>query len=154
MKIGLVGAAAWLAYQQGWLSFLGLGPAPAAVAPTAGAPAASVLPAPSAAPPVPPVVGANSLDSIIGRVKTAAGVSDGLNADQWNYYLNAELAGLGKSAPDPLPIFNSAIPNFDRAQPLSISQYWGIMAPALRSQLGLSGLGIYGGLSALARRGR
>jgi hypothetical protein len=74
-----------------------------------------------------------------------------LNIDTWDFYLNQALPA-GKTAPDPMPIFVAAIgPDFDRSAMFNAQGYWAIMAPALRSQLGLSGLGVYGGLGAIAR---
>ena len=140
IKIALFGGAAFLAYRQGWLGFLGIGGAPAAVAP---APA-----------PVDPnkIQGANSLDAIYARmVSTAKAPAAGLAVDEWGFFLNNELAGIGKTAPDPMSIFPAAVPNFDRSQKLTAGQYWGVMAPALKSGLGLAGLGHWGGLGQLAR---
>ena len=37
---------------------------------------------------------------------------------------------------------------------LTAVQYWAVMAPWVSAQLGLGGLGVYGGLGALARRYR
>ena len=105
-----------------------------------------------------PVVGANTLDAIYAAIVAAANAANvpaaGLNVDGWGYYLNNQLASQGLTAPDPLPIFTAAIPGFARAQLMTAAQYWGIMAPALKSQLGLSGLGLYGGLGLLAQRYR
>lgn len=102
------------------------------------------------------VKGANSLDSIYAAIVAAANAANvpaaGLNVDGWGYYLNNQLASQGLTAPDPMPIFTAAISGFARAQLMTAAQYWGIMAPALKSQLGLSGLGLYGGLGMLARR--
>lgn len=141
IKVALIGGAAYFAYRQGWLSFLGLG-SPAV---TTAAPAPPVSTAP-------PVVGANSLDGIhaqlVAMVKAPAAV------DEWDYALNQIMAPLGKTAPDPMPIFSAAVPGFSRGQLLTDAQYWGIMAPALKAQLGLSGLGMYGGLAALSMGSR
>jgi hypothetical protein len=142
IKIALFAGAGYLAYRQGWLSMLGLG-TPAAASP---APAVPATPAPNPN----AIVGANSLDAIYTRMLAAAKVSSA-NVDEWGYYLNNELAKTGKVAPDPMPIFQTAVPNFDRAQKLSAAQYWAVMSPALKTQLGLSGLGIYGGLGQLLR---
>lgn len=145
IKIALFGGAAYLAYRQGWLSFLGLG------TPAATTPATAATPTPAPNPNA--ITGANSLDAIFQRVVTAANApTAGLNIDSWDYYLNAELAKIGKSAPDPMPIFSSAVANFDRAQLINAAQYWAVMAPALKTQLGLSGLGIYGGMAGYMMR--
>jgi hypothetical protein len=156
VKLGIFGAVAYVAYTQGWLSFLGIGTAaasttvatstlpatvPVTVPVTTSTPVTST-PVTSAAP--------NTLDAIWTAIQAQAGQGP-LGVDAWNYYLNAQLAPLGKVAPDPMPIFSAAISGFDRSQGLTGSQYWGIIAPALRTQLGMSGLGFYAGLSALAR---
>lgn len=142
IKIGLIGAAAYLAYKQGWLSMLGIGAPAAAVV----APVPVVVPNPNT------ITGSNSLDSIYTRIATASGLpAAGLTVDTWGWYLNNELAAVGKVAPDPMGPFTAAVPNFDRAQLITGPQYWAVMAPALKLQLGLSGLGFYGGLGAVAR---
>jgi hypothetical protein len=95
-------------------------------------------------------------------VSAANAPSQGLGVDAWGYYLNQQLAPLGLSAPDPQPLFASMVaaanqvtalnggtplPAFDRSTFLVTGPaYWNVMAPALRSQLGLSGLGVIGGL--------
>lgn len=147
IKIGLFAGAAYLAYSQGWLSFLGIGPTTST--------ATTATPTPASTTPVNPnpITGANSLDAIYLRMVAAANApSAGLAVDSWGYFLNDQLGPLGKAAPDPMPIFTAAVPNFDRSQLLTAAQYWGVIAPALKTQLGLSGLGIYGGLGALMRR--
>ena len=149
IKVGLFGAALYVAYTQGWLSFLGLGTAAAvsSAATTGTAATGAVANPPVASVPVVPV---RSLDSIYQDMvakATAAGTSS-TGVDGWGYYLNQT----GVAAPDPIPAFSAAIPNFDRSQNFTAPQYWAIMAPVLKTQLGLSGLGIYGGLGALMRR--
>jgi len=154
VKLALIGGAAWVAYEY-LFGNLFKTTAPT-TAPTSGQPGAPV------APPAPPlgttlgVTGANSLDGIHQQlVKAANAPSAGLSVDGWGYFLNQVLANAGKgAAPDPMPIFQPAIPGFDRGQLLTDAQYWGIMAPALKSQLGLSGLGLYGSLGALGWRAR
>ena len=156
IKVVLIGGAAYVAYEMGWLSFLGLTPTA-----TAAAPATSSTSSTTAAPAitgstVAPVTGAGSLDgiytAIVAAAKAANAPAAGLNVDGWGYYLNNQLALQGLTAPDPMPIFSSAISGFARSQLMTAAQYWGIMAPALKSQLGLNGLGIYGGLGLLRRR--
>jgi len=155
MKVGLFGAALYLAYSQGWLSFLGLG---TAAAPATGTPAtAGSTPLAVGVPtPIPvstspaPVNASSTLDALYTKMVTAAKAAGttSTGVDGWGYYLNNS----GITAPDPIPAFSAAIPNFDRSQNFTAPAYWAIMAPALRSQLGLSGLGVYGGLGALMRR--
>jgi hypothetical protein len=79
---------------------------------------------------------------------TAAGTTS-TGVDGWGYYLN-QVPGV--VAPDPILPFTAANPNFDRSQNMSAAQYWAVIAPVLKTQYGLSGLGIYGGLGALMRR--
>jgi hypothetical protein len=157
MKVGLFGAALYVAYSQGWLSFLGLGTAKAvsttgtaATGASANSPAA-VVPVTSTAVAPSTANTSRSLDAIYADMTAkakAAGESASLGVDAWGYYLNQT----GITGPDPMPIFSAAVPNFDRSQTFTSAQYWAIMAPALQSQLGLSGLGLYGGLGAVMRR--
>jgi hypothetical protein len=136
-KLLILGGAvvAYYAWKQGWLSNLGIG------TPTTATPAKPAVPAepdPNA------ITGANTVSGIQARVLLdAKAPADGLNADEWGWYLNNQLAPLGKAAPDPMPLFTAAVSGFDRAQKLTAGQYWAVMAPALKSQLGLSGLGMY-----------
>jgi hypothetical protein len=142
IKIAAIGAAAYVAYTQGWLSFLGIGaPAAASTTPAATTPATTT---PAPAPNPNPISGANSLAGIQAHaIALANAPAAGLTADQWGYYLNQVLNPLNMVAPDPMPLFTAAAPGFDRSQVLTSGQYWAVMAPALKSQLGLSGLGLY-----------
>lgn len=132
IKVGLFGGAAWLAYEQGWLAKLGIGTE------TTTKPIASTL----ALPPGP--VGYNSLDAIYPRMVTAAKApAEGLNADEWGFFL-AQSSNV--TPPDPMDVFSS-IPGFDRAQKMTAVEYWALMAPYLKSKMGLSGVGVFGGLA-------
>jgi uncharacterized protein (DUF1501 family) len=138
IKLAAGAAVAYYAYKQGWLSMLGIA-APAAAAPTSAAPV-QVAPDPNA------ITGANTVSGIQAATLLAAGApAAGLSVDQWGYALNNVLAPLGKAAPDPMPLFTAAAPGFSRGQLVTAGQYWAVMGPALKSQLGLSGLGMYGG---------
>ena len=133
IKVGIFGAVAYYAYSQGWLSSLGIGTAVATAAATTSSP-------------VVPVAVANTLSEVqAATILQANAPAAGLAVDDWGWYLNKVLAtiGSGKAAPDPMPIFTAAIPGFVRSQLLTAAQYWAVMAPALTSQLGLSGLGMY-----------
>jgi len=158
MKVVLIGGAAYVAYEMGWLSFLGLTPTATAATPatTSTTVATTTTSTPATGSAAAPVTGAGSLDGIYTAIVAAANAANvsaaGLNVDGWGYYLNNQLASQGLTAPDPMPIFTAAISGFARSQLMTAAQYWGIMAPALKSQLGLSGLGFYGGLGLLARR--
>src|ERR1019366_1770687 len=123
--------------------FLGIG-APAAtvaatpVVTTTPAVPVTVAPSPNA------ISGANSAAGVQAHtIALANAPAVGLTADQWGYYLNAVLNPLNMVAPDPMPLFTAASPGFDRSQVLTPGQYWTVMAPALKSQLGLTGLGLY-----------
>jgi hypothetical protein len=133
IKLAVASAVAYYAYRQGWLSMLGIGlPATSTVSP------ATAAPDPNA------ITGANTVAGLQARVLlNAKAPAEGLPVDTWNWYLNQQLAPLGKTAPDPMPLFVAASPGFDRAQPVTAGQYWAVMTPALKSQLGLSGLGLY-----------
>ena len=132
IKVGIFGAVAYYAYSQGWLSSLGIGTATTPVTPTT-----------TAATPV-TATGANSLSAIqAATILQAKAPAAGLAVDDWGWYLNNVLAPLGKTAPDPMPLFTAAIPGFARSQLVTAANYWAVMAPALQSQLGLSGLGMY-----------
>ena len=150
LKLGLFGGALYLAYTQGWLSMLGIGTATTATTTSTASTSTSgtATPVNTASSPVAPVVSLDTLYSKMVAAAKAAGQGDSLGVDAWGYYLNNS----GITAPDPLPIFSAAVSNFDRAQVFTAPQYWAIMAPALKTQLGLSGLGMYGGLGALMRR--
>jgi hypothetical protein len=142
-KILLLGGAAvvYYAYTQGWLSSLGIG-APAAAAPAA--PVALLPVAPVVVPDQNAITGANTVAGIQARVLlNAKAPAEGLPIDTWGWFLNQELAPLGKTAPDPLPLFLAASPGFDRSQLVTAAQYWPVMTPALKAQTGLSGLGMY-----------
>lgn len=173
IKIGLFGAALYVAYSQGWLSFLGIGTATASTPATttgtdtaaaaAAAAAKTAADSATAAAVSKPNPKANVLDGIwAATMKAANAPSAGLSVDQWGYYLNQQLAPLGLQAPDPQPVFQALIDGLNRLNNgnlvwnrgalVTASTYWTQMAPVLRSQLGLSGLGIYGGLGALMRR--
>jgi hypothetical protein len=128
IKIGLVAAAAYLAYKQGWLSSLGIG------APVAAATPLPVTPAPNPN----AIVGTNTLAGIYARL-VAKAPAGSMGVDAWNTYLAPLLPG-GGPAPDPMPIFTAAVPGFSRSQPLTAGQYWQYMGPAIGTQYGLSGL--------------
>lgn len=140
IKVAAIGVAGYLAYTQGWLSFLGIGAPAAAVPVTPTTPTAPVVlpPDPNA------IAGANTVAGVQARtIVVAKAPAAGLGVDQWGYYMDQVLAPLGMVAPDPLPLFTAAVPGFDRSQLLTSGQYWAVMGPALKSQLGLTGLGLY-----------
>jgi hypothetical protein len=145
IKVAAIGVAAYVAYTQGWLSFLGIGTAATTAATsvpvTTGTVATTLTPAVPvsiATTPAAPTLAALQAATILA----AAAPTAGLGVDQWGYYLNQVLGPLGYVAPDPLPIFSAAIPTFDRSQLVPTAQYWSIMGPAL-NKVGFSGLGMY-----------
>lgn len=89
-----------------------------------------------------PTVNFNSLDAIYQRFAAAAGTSV-RTPDQFNYYLAQQIPA-GKTLPDPPTVFTQE--GFDRNATMTIANYWGAMAPYLKANLGLSGLGFYASL--------
>ena len=158
IKVAAIGVAAYYAYSQGWLSFLGIGTAAAASTPVVTPPAAGAVP-PVASPVVAPVVtppaapAAPSLDSLGAAIVTAVkGASVG--PDDYNYFLTQIYPAAGP-LPDPVSLFAST--GWARPQPMGFSTYWTITAPWLKANKGLSGygpqgLGGYAGLGAIAMR--
>lgn len=139
-KLVLLGGAAAAVW---WFYFRNPTPATSTAS---GASAMPTVPGTASAPSVPLPPGANTVAGIQAATLLAANApAAGLGVDDWGYNLNLVLAPLGKTAPDPGAIFETAIPGFSRGQLLTAAQYWSVMGPALRSQLGLTGLGMYGG---------
>jgi hypothetical protein len=144
IKLGIAAAVGYYAYTQGWLSSLGIGTAPATTAATTAVAVVPVVPAVAVVNPN-AITGANTVAGVQARtIALANAPAAGLSVDDWGYNLNAVLSPLGMVAPDPMPLFQAATPGFDRAQKLTSGQYWSVMAPALKSQLGLSGMGLVG----------
>ena len=82
--------------------------------------------------------GFNSLASIYQRMVTdAQAPSSGLTAWQWSYSLS-RVSSI-TTPPDPTALFAAA--GIDPTLPMTASQYWSVMSPALTAQYGLSGLG-------------
>ena len=122
IKLGAVAVAAYVAYTQGWLSFLGIAAPTATTATTTTAAATTPVPAPAPDPNA--ITGANTVAGVQARTIAAAHApAAGLGVDQWGFYLNQILAPLGMSAPDPLPLFTAAAPGFDRSQLVTSGQY-------------------------------
>lgn len=78
---------------------------------------------------------------------TGSGSARGGNVQHWNYYL-AKVAGI--TAPDPGSIWSGADLTRDD---MTAAQYWAGVAPLVAKAKGLSGIGFYGGLGLLVRRG-
>jgi hypothetical protein len=168
IKVVFAGAAGYLAYRMGWLSSLGLTPAPASAATgTTGTTAAGS----GATAPTTTASGKPSLATIQAQLLAAAKApAAGLSVDDWGFFLNQVLAPFGMTAPDPAPIFSAAWANiyatlsaiskaagttlpdgwsstWNRATLYNAADYWAAMAPALTAQRGLTGLGTFGCVS-------
>jgi hypothetical protein len=118
--------------------------APSAPQPGGGVPTSPTSPAPVVPAPSPSVP---TIATIEARTLAAANApTEGLTIDEWDWFLNQQLAPLGKVAPDPVPLFND-LPGFVRSMPVTATTYWSRMEPVLRAQMGLSGfhgLGFFG----------
>jgi len=145
IKIGLFAGAAYLAYSQGWLSFLGIGTAAATTTATTTTGTAATTTAVELAKVAAPSF--NSLDAIYSRMVALAS-KDGITStgpDVWNYYT------VNAGGPSQMPSPEDA--GLTRVN-MTSAQYWSAMSPVLKTKLGLSGMGFYGGLGAVARRYR
>lgn len=144
-------AAATAATTSGGIGISQPGAASPAITPTT--PTITPTPAPTtttvvSTAPAPTTPAFNSLDAIYTRLAASVG-NQQLDPDGFNFYLNQQLPS-GVSAPDPLAVFTQA--GFDRTQSMSLANYWGAVAPYLSAHMGLSGLGILGGLYDHMRR--
>lgn len=133
VKIGLLGGAAYLVYRY-------------FVAPAPSVPAGS--PAPNTSTAVAPGIPPKSLDAIYAQMVIEAakeGVgADGAGLDAWNVY--ATRAGGPAVEPAPEDVFG-AMSQEDRTRKYTASEYWGKMAPYLKSRGGFAGLGLFGYLA-------
>lgn len=90
----------------------------------------------------------NSLAATFARMKADAGAqaaSTGLSAYGWNYSL-ARVSNI--TPPNPVDVFTSGM---DLSQNMTADQYWGVMAPYLTANMGLSGVRSINGLGATRR---
>ncbi len=133
------GIAAGVAWYEGWLSALGF-PGPTAAAATPATPVTTTTTT-TATPPAAPV--GPSLDTLFALMTTAAAgdstIVGGLaTPDTWNFYLSQVYPNSGlTSPPDPIQVFGNR-------NPMTAIQYWAGMAPWLRANKGLAGIGRYG----------
>ena len=95
-----------------------------------------------------PAKSAGTLDAAFQKMVLKSGGKSG-SVDDWNAWLMQGTPSI--TAPDPVPVFTAANPNFDRSQQFTAAQYWAVMSPVIAAQYGLSGLGFYG---TIARGGR
>lgn len=141
IKVGLFGAAAYIAYKQGWLAKLGIGTEQPAtttiqtggVLTTAGGVETQLIG---------PAVTLDGLYNRMVALASKAGITT-TGPDGWTYYL-AE-TGLVSGLPDPAQVF----PGVDRSVAMTPPQYWAGMSAWLKANKGFSGLGIFGGLAGL-----
>lgn len=91
----------------------------------------------------------NSLDGIYQRLSAAVGGGN-FTADGWNVYLKQQLPA-GKEPPDPADFLPAGA---DRNATMTLANYWGVVSPKIKAVLGLSGLGVYGGLYSVMRGSR
>ena len=169
VKVLLVAGAGYVAYEMGWLSMFGLTPAASA---STSAASSTTVPTTTAPAPVTVLAAAPkapSLATVYAQLLAAASApAAGLTADQWGYYLNQILAPYNLSAPDPTPLFTAftaatanALTNvpgvpapsatWDRGTLYTAPVYWQVMAPALTTQYGMTGLGHLGRLAMYGR---
>ena len=127
LVIGAGGLLLWYLNSKGYLSGL--------FGATTTSPTTTTPPATGGTtnPPAPP---SNSLAAIFTRLQADAGAqaaSTGLTAYGWNYSL-ARVSSI--TPPDPLTLWDATT----AAQNMTAAQYWAVMAPALTSSFGLSGM--------------
>lgn len=135
LVVGALGVGAYLIYRN-------LAPATATAAPAAGSTSAPAAPAQPAF---------NSLDQIYGRLSAAVKAAndpaitggDTATFDVFNFYLGtvSDLTGL----PSSTDVFGTPT-----TVPMTVATYWAALAPWLKANKGLSGLGVFAGLGALA----
>jgi hypothetical protein len=138
VKWGILGVVGYFGYK--WIAGSAT---PPAVAP---APAG---PAPAAPPPAPTGPSADSIYAAM--ISKANAPAAGLTPDQWNYFLAQVWKG---TPPDPVSVFQVQRDANGQLPLMTAAVYWGPMAAALKASGGLSGLGVFGGLGALAGRRR
>ena len=90
---------------------------------------------------VKPGANGRTLDQVYQAMLVKANGATSGSVDDWNSFLMQGTPSI--TAPDPLPLFTAATPGFDRSTKLTPAQYWAVMAPALKGQYGLTGLGFY-----------
>jgi len=134
VKWGLLAVAGYFIYQK----FFAGAAATATTSTTPATPATAATPTSTF----------NTLDAIYSRMVAAATADKAastLSADAWNVYLklNSNI-----TPPDPTAVF----PGQDRTTLMTSAQYWASMSPYLAKNMGMSGLGFYGGLGAFMRR--
>lgn len=139
-KVVLLGGAAFGVY---WFF---LRPATTATTPSPAAGGSGTTTSPPSGP---------SLDTLFAALTAAAAndpavIAGTASPDTWNVYLAQVYPAIG-TAPDPVPIFGGR-------PAMTATQYWAGMAPWLKANKGLSGIGRWGlgavGSLRYARRGR
>lgn len=131
LKWGLLGVAAYWIYTTFFT--------------TAATPATAT---PAATPAAAPASTFNTLDAIYSRMVAAVPANTQQTADQWNTVLAAQSA---VTPPDPNAVFTFTTAN-PRTATMTAAQYWTPMSAYLAKNMGMSGLGFYGGFGAFIRR--
>ena len=163
VKVALFGGAAYLAYRFGLLSFLGVGPSSstgggATTSPTTPGQPVNAVTVPAPVTPASPFASTNlnSLDKVYAAFVAQVDPSSLHTVDEWDWFLMHAVPGF--TAPDPMSIFPQRLagmtPPWTRDMPIPLITYWAVIAPWLKQQQGLSGLGHFGSLaaSAISRR--
>jgi cytoskeletal protein RodZ len=141
LKWGLLGVAAYWIYTTFFST-----PATTTAATTTTAPATTTTT-------TTPTSSFNTLDAIYNRIVAASANDPNLKngqmtADQWNVYLAAQS---NVTPPAPGAVFGSAYTS-NPSETMTAATYWSTMSQYLAANMGMSGLGFYGGLSAFVRR--
>jgi len=89
--------------------------------------------------------GGNAFSGMYEKTKTPITITE------WNSYL---ALSSGLTPPDVNSLFPNQVVNQYWSGPMPITVYWPVVSAYLSQKYGLSGLGIFGGLGALAMAGR
>jgi len=143
IKWGLIGVAAYWVYTNFFSGTVATTTTPATTPPAT---------TPAATTPASATSSFNTLDAIYSRMVAAATADKAANtltADQWNVYL-----GLSSNITPPAPgdVFGDAYRANPSALLMTSAQYWSGMSAYLAKNMGMSGLGFYGGLGVFMRR--
>jgi len=142
LKWGLIGGAAWIAYEYFFAAPAAAVTAPPATTPPATTPPATTPPAPSST--------YNTLTALFNRV-TADAAAQNLTTqspDAWNALFVQEGGNqiINGSLPDPVSLFGSH-------DPITLAQWWAGTSGWLATTKGLTGLGVFSGLGRLVYGG-
>lgn len=136
LVIGAGGLLLWYLNSKGYLSGL-FGTTATTVLPPATGTGTTTTGTTTTGTTTPPAPGFNSLAAIYQRLQADAQAPPaGLTAYGWNYSL-ARVSSI--TPPDPAPLFAAA--GLEPTMNMTAAQYWSVMAPALTTSFGLTGLG-------------